>query len=192
MRHGKNLLKLSRKTKPRYRLLRNLVTSLLEHERIRTTQAKAKAMRKFADRMITLGKKTHLTPERKRVLLGAFLYSNVAIDKVVNELVPRFINTNGNYTKLRKDGCRRGDGARMAIIQYKENPYDLYEQQLKESAPTAKLPEFTLRILREEKTAFQSILETLEDTTKKPFFERQIARVDQEIIFHEERAKKFK
>lgn len=181
MRHGRSLLKLSRKTKPRYRLLRNLVTCLVQHERLRTTKAKAKAMRGFADKMVTLGKATHLTPERKRVLLGSFLYTTAAVDKLIQELVPRLWACKGNYAVIRHDGRRRGDGAEMAVIQYKDNPYELYEQELAQESIQSKVPEFTLKILRQEQGFFQNALETMQDAQQKEFFLRQLDRVAREL-----------
>ncbi|CAG9316798.1 unnamed protein product [Blepharisma stoltei] len=203
MRHGKVLLKLSRKSKPRNKLLRNLLTSLIEHERIVTTQAKAKAISGLADKIITFGKKTNITDERKRILLRAYLYTDRAVEKVMSELVPRFQNRTHNYTMRSFEERRKGDGAVMHTIQYFGNKY-LEEER--ENRYVNAMPDFSLGILNEELGFFQSalsdltkkeekinladaskemegkpVLGTKEVEDKIKFFEKQIDRVKREI-----------
>jgi len=114
MRHGVSGRKFNRPTNQRLALYRNQVTELLKHESITTTEPKAKEVRLFAERMITLGKKGNLEA-RRRVL--AFLYSEDVVNKVFAEIAPRFATRNGGYTRVIKLGIRVGDGAPMAKLE---------------------------------------------------------------------------
>jgi large subunit ribosomal protein L17 len=95
-------------------LFRNLVTSLLDHERIETTEAKAKEVRGFTDRMITLGKEGTL-PARRRAL--AFLRSKEVVSKLFSDVAGRFQNRPGGYTRMVKTRRRIGDAAEMVAIE---------------------------------------------------------------------------
>lgn len=114
MRHLKSGRKLGRTTAHRRALLRNLVTSLLEHERIKTTDAKAKELRSVADRMITLGKRGDLHARRQAL---AYIKSKDVVAKLFSELAERFQDRQGGYTRIVKIGFRAGDAARMSIIE---------------------------------------------------------------------------
>ncbi|MCP9454508.1 MAG: 50S ribosomal protein L17 [Nitrospira sp.] len=119
MRHRKKGRQLGRKTKHRWALFRSLVTSLLDHERIETTEAKAKEVRGFTDRMITLGKEGTL-PARRRAL--GFLRSKAIVSKLFEEVAPRFKDRPGGYTRLIKTRRRVGDGGRMVAIELVDRP----------------------------------------------------------------------
>jgi large subunit ribosomal protein L17 len=106
--------KLGRATDHRLALFRNLVTDLLRYEKIITTEAKAKEVRGFTDRMITLGKKGGLSARRQAL---AFVYDKKVVDKVFAELGPRYSSRPGGYTRLIKIEPRTGDGARMAQLE---------------------------------------------------------------------------
>jgi large subunit ribosomal protein L17 len=112
MRHRVKGKKLSRDSAQRKALLRNLVTSFLEKERIRTTLAKAKSTRPIAEKMITLGKKNSLHARR---LALRFIYKRDVVKKLFDEISPRFSERPGGYTRIIKIGPRAGDGAEMAI-----------------------------------------------------------------------------
>lgn len=114
MRHRKKGRQLGRQTKHRWALFRNLVTSLLDHERIETTEAKAKEVRGFTDRMITLGKEGTL-PARRRAL--AFLRSKEVVSKLFSDVAGRFQNRPGGYTRMVKTRRRIGDAAEMVAIE---------------------------------------------------------------------------
>lgn len=114
MRHRKNGRQLGRKTKHRWALFRSLVTSLLDHERIETTEAKAKEIRGFAERMITLGKDGGL-PARRRAL--GFLRSKAVVSKLFDDVAGRFRDRRGGYTRLIKTRRRVGDMAKMVAIE---------------------------------------------------------------------------
>ncbi len=114
MRHRVAGRKLGRKTEHRIAMFRNMVTSLLEHERIITTVAKAKEIRKFVDKMITLGKRQDLHARRQAL---AFIRSKKVVHKLFAEIAPRYANRNGGYTQMVKMGFRKGDGAPMCLIE---------------------------------------------------------------------------
>jgi large subunit ribosomal protein L17 len=114
VRHRKKGRQLGRNTKHRRALFRNLVTSLLEHERIETTEAKAKELRGFTDRMITLGKEGTLAARRRAL---GFLFSKEVVSKLFSDVAARFRNRPGGYTRIIKTRRRVGDAAEMVAIE---------------------------------------------------------------------------
>ncbi len=117
MRHRRRGRKLGRNTSHRRALYRNLVTSLLEHERIETTEAKAKELRGIADRMITLGKKGDLHARRTAL---SYVRSKEVVGKLFSDISPRFAERNGGYTRLLRTRVRVGDAAQMVIVELVE------------------------------------------------------------------------
>ena len=114
MNHRKTGRKLGRTSAHRKALFRNMVTSLLEHEQIRTTDAKAKELRGVAERMITLGKRGTLHARRQALRT---IRSKEVTSKVFDELADRYRERPGGYTRVIKLGQRAGDAAPMAIIE---------------------------------------------------------------------------
>lgn len=114
MRHHRADWKLGRNTAHRLSLLRNLVTSLLREERIMTTAQKAKFMRPFTERMITLGKRGTLHARRQA---AAFLRDHRVVRKLFDSLGARFAQRAGGYTRMSRLGWRKGDGAEMAMVE---------------------------------------------------------------------------
>ncbi len=114
MRHLVKGKRLRRNTAQRRALLRSLVTSFLEKERVRTTLAKAKATRPVAEKMITLAKKDTLHTRR---LALRFIYKKPVVKKLFDDIGPRFSERPGGYTRIVKIGPRAGDGADMAILE---------------------------------------------------------------------------
>jgi len=114
MRHKVDGRKLGRPTDHRLALYRNLVTELLEHEKIQTTEAKAKEVRSMAEKMITLGKQGSLAA-RKRAL--GFIYKEEVAEKLFKEIAPRYSERRGGYTRITKLGTRLGDGAQMVLLE---------------------------------------------------------------------------
>jgi large subunit ribosomal protein L17 len=117
--------KLGRTSAQRKALLRDLVTDLIIHERITTTQMKAKELTRLADKMITLGKKGTLAARRQaaqtiRPETADNQSGQTAVQKLFDDLAPRFNERGGGYTRVLKLGPRRGDGAEMAIIEFVE------------------------------------------------------------------------
>ena len=115
MRHLVSGSKLGRNPAHRRATLRNLVTNLIEKERIQTTLRRAKAARPIAERMITLGKRDSLHSRRQA---AAFLQTVDATKKLFADLAPRFADRPGGYTRIVRVGWRIGDGAELAILEF--------------------------------------------------------------------------
>jgi len=113
MRHRVHVKKISRTTAHRLAMYRNMVTSLLEHEQIETTDVKAKEVRRLADRMITLGKRGDLHARRRALRV---IRSRDVAEKVFSELADRFRTRAGGYTRVMKTRYRVGDAAPMSIV----------------------------------------------------------------------------
>lgn len=118
MRHRKAYRKLGRRSDHRKAMLMNLTVSLLEHEKIETTLPRAKELRRVAERMITTGKKGTL-PARRTAFsaLGNNRKAAQMVDKLFDEIAPKYQERNGGYTRIIKLDVRRGDSAEMAIIE---------------------------------------------------------------------------
>ncbi len=115
--------KLNRRTDQRKAMLRDLVTHLILHERIETTQKKAKELGRLMDRMISLGKKGTLEARRRAARTVRFLEDEEgqnALKKLFEDIAPRYSDREGGYTRIVKAGPRRGDGTEMAIIELVE------------------------------------------------------------------------
>lgn len=119
MRHQKKTLKLGRTAAHRRALLANQVCSLIEHQRIKTTLAKAKAVRPLAERMVTLGKKGSLHARRTAL---ATLRQKDAVKKLFDDIAPRSADRRGGYTRIVKLGARRSDSAPVAFIEWVDAP----------------------------------------------------------------------
>ena len=117
MRHRVAGVKLGRSPAHRRALFRNLVTALLEHEVVRTTDAKAKELRRWGDRMITLGKQNTLHARRRA---GTVLQSRTVLVKLFDEIAPRYGDRAGGYTRVTKLGTRHGDAAPLSIVELVE------------------------------------------------------------------------
>ena len=114
MRHGKSGRRLNRTTSHRLAMFRNMVTSLLQHERIYTTVPRAKELRRWADWMITLGKRGDLHARRQAL---AFIRTKAAVHKLFEDLAHRYQNRPGGYTRIIKMGYRRGDASPMCMLE---------------------------------------------------------------------------
>ena len=136
MRHQKKTIKLGRTAEHRKALLANQVCSLIEHQRIKTTLAKAKAVRPLAERMVTLGKNGSI--HARRTALAALRQKN-AVRKLFDDIAPRSAERNGGYTRIVKLGHRKSDSAPMAFIEWVDMAEVLEEKPAKE--PKAKKKE---------------------------------------------------
>lgn len=114
MRHRKSGRQLSRNSSHRWALMRNLVTALLRDEKIQTTDPKAKELRRWVDRVITLGKAGSL--HARRQALG-IVQDKAVVRKLFDSIAPRFKSRAGGYTRIIKIGWRRGDAAQMSLIE---------------------------------------------------------------------------
>lgn len=134
MRHLTRKHTFGRPTGHRVAMLRNMITSLLEYERIVTTLAKAKEARRFADRMITLGKKGTLA-QRRRAL--SFIRSKGVTHKLFTTLAARYKERNGGYTRIFKLGSRMGDAAPMAVLELVDRDPAAAPKKRKKRVPAA-------------------------------------------------------
>ena len=119
MRHGKAGKKLGRTPSHRKAMFRNMVTSLLKHERIVTTDVKAKEIGRLTEKMITLGKRGDLHARRQAV---AFIRSNEVVKRVFSEYAQRYASREGGYTRVLKLEPRVGDNAPMALVELVDRP----------------------------------------------------------------------
>ena len=119
MRHGHGLRKLNRTSSHRLAMLRNMTVSLLRHEEIRTTLPKAKELRRVVEPMITIGKKPSLANRR---LAFDRLRDRGIVEKLFDDLGPRYAKRNGGYLRILKIGFRNGDNAPMALVVLLDRP----------------------------------------------------------------------
>ena len=126
MRHGKSGRKLGRTSSHRKAMFRNMVTSLFEHERIVTTEKKAKELRPIAEKMITLAKRGDLHARRQAL---SYIQSKDVVAKLFDEIQGQFADRQGGYTRIIKTGNRLGDAAPMAIIELVGYEEDLGEEE---------------------------------------------------------------
>lgn len=134
MRHRKKTVKLGRSNTHRDALLANQVCSLIEHKRIKTTLAKAKAVRPLAEKMVTLGKRGDLHARR---LAAGYLGQKDAVKKLFGEVAPRAATRKGGYTRIIKLGQRMSDSAPMAYIEWVDNEIAAIEETVVETAATS-------------------------------------------------------
>lgn len=133
MRHRVAGRKLSRHTKHRELMFRNMLVSLLQHERIRTTLAKGKELRIWADKIITLAKKNTLHARR---LAFARLRNETIVKKLFDEIAPKMKGREGGYTRIYKMGWRQGDGAPLSLVELVS--YSPVEEKKKSTVEKAK------------------------------------------------------
>lgn len=135
MRHQVAFRKLQRDTPHRMAMLKNMVTSLLEHERITTTVPKAKEARRIAEHVITLGKKGGVHNVR---LAGRTVQRREILEKVFGELKDRYAKRPGGYTRIIRLGARRGDAAEVALLELVDRPEKTEGGGETEAKPAAK------------------------------------------------------
>jgi len=168
MRHRLTTPKLGRTPAHRKAMLRNMVTDFFKHEKIRTTQAKAKALRPYAEKLITLGKKDTLTSRRQA---ARFVRDKAVLKKLFDELAPRYSERPGGYTRIIKlGGTRAGDDAQMAIIEMveaemperKKRKKPKYKGPLAAAADTAPKAEVVEEVVEEAEDAAEEVVEEVE------------------------------
>jgi len=121
MRHRKAGLKLGRTASHRDAMFRNMVTSLFKHDRIQTTDVKAKELRRWVDKMITLAKRGDLHARRQAL---SVIREKDVVHKLFSEALTRFSNRQGGYTRVVKMGLRPGDAAQIALIELVDPPVE--------------------------------------------------------------------
>ncbi|HPE20784.1 MAG TPA: 50S ribosomal protein L17 [Candidatus Mcinerneyibacteriales bacterium] len=119
MRHRVKSVRLGRNWSSRKALLRNMATSLILHERIETTEVKAKQIKSYVEKLVTLGKKDTLHARR---MAAARLFGKEAVQKLFSDIAPRFTERNGGYLTLYKTGFRKGDATPTAIVEFVVRP----------------------------------------------------------------------
>ena len=129
MRHQKKTIKLGRTAEHRKALLANQVCSLIAHQRVKTTLAKAKAVRPLAEKMVTFGKNGSLHARRMAL---SMLRQKDAVKKLFDEIAPRSADRNGGYTRIVKLGQRKSDSASMAFIEWVDAAQAIEEKEPKE------------------------------------------------------------
>src|SRR6266513_2142488 len=138
MRHQKKTVKLGRTADHRRALLANQVCALIQHQRIKTTLAKAKAVRPLAERMVTLGKNGWIHARRRAV---AVLRQKSIVKKLFDDIAQRSAERNGGYTRIVKLGARKSDSARMAFIEWVDAEQVAEEKPSKEKKAKREEPE---------------------------------------------------
>jgi large subunit ribosomal protein L17 len=138
MRHQKKVVKLGRTAEHRKALLANQVCSLIEHQRIKTTLAKAKAVRPLAEKMVTLGKNGSLHARRTAL---AVLRQKNAVKKLFEDIAPRSADRKGGYTRIIKLGVRKSDAAKVAFLEWVDAPLVVEEPAPEEKGKKRKKDE---------------------------------------------------
>jgi large subunit ribosomal protein L17 len=136
MRHGRANYKLGRITQHRWALFRNLLVALFRHERIMTTEAKAKAVRGLADQMVTLAKRENLHAKRQVL---AMVPDETVVKKLFDTIAARFSDRNGGYTRIIHAGTRPGDRASMVVLELVDRP-EAPKEKRKKDAKAEKTP----------------------------------------------------
>src|SRR5947208_8437836 len=159
MRHQKKTIKLGRTAEHRKALLANQVCSLIEHQRIKTTLAKAKAVRPLAEHMVTLGKNGSIHARRTAL---AKLRQKSAVKKLFDDIAPRSAERDGGYTRIVKLGARKSDSAPMAFIEWvdsaevvEEKPAEKKKAKRKETEPKPQKAEPEAAAPKEEEPAVE-------------------------------------
>jgi large subunit ribosomal protein L17 len=136
MRHGRANYKLGRVTQHRWALFRNLLVALFRHERIMTTEAKAKAVRGLAEQMVTLAKRENLHAKRQVL---AMVPDETVVKKLFDTIAARFSDRNGGYTRIIHAGTRPGDRASMVVLELVDRP-EAPKEKSKKDAKAEKAP----------------------------------------------------
>src|SRR5512133_517257 len=152
MRHGNSGRRLGRTTSHREAMFRNLVTSFLNHEKITTTDAKAKEIRSVAEKMITLGKRGDLHSLRQA---ASYIREKSIVTKLFTTIAPRYKDRQGGYTRIVKLGIRQGDAAPVSMI-------ELVEEELKVKPVRVKPVAASVKVLS---TPVSSVQEPIADTS---------------------------
>jgi len=137
MKHRHSMRKLGRTSSHRWALLRNLVSQLVQHERLETTVPKAKELRRVADNMVQLGKQGTLAARRRA---AGVIHGDENLHKVFSELAFRYKDRAGGYTRVLATRVRQGDAARMAFIEFVDRPNELRESKPPCPPPPPRIP----------------------------------------------------
>jgi large subunit ribosomal protein L17 len=166
MRHGKSGRKLNRSSSHRMAMFRNMVTSLLDHERIYTTHAKAKELRRWADWMITLGKRGDLHARRQALQV---IRDKAVVHKLFTDLAQRYQARSGGYTRMVRVGFRVGDGAPLSLIELMtgETVKKKKKRKRKPRKAVEAAPPAVEEVVEEEAAAEEAVAEEAVEKKKK-------------------------
>src|SRR5881227_3616729 len=165
MRHQKKTVRLGRKAEHRNALLANQVCNLIEHQRIKTTLAKAKAVRPLAEKMVTLGKNGSI--HARRTAFSTLRHKD-AVKKLFDEIAPRSTERNGGYTRIVRLGQRKSDSASMAFIEWVDAAVVVEEKAAEEKKAKKKEPKAEHKeAKREEPKAKEKETPAAEEPKKK-------------------------
>ena len=166
MRHQKKTVRLGRKAEHRNALLANQVCNLIEHQRIKTTLAKAKAVRPIAEKMVTLGKNGSI--HARRTAFSTLRHKD-AVKKLFDEIAPRSSERNGGYTRIVRLGQRKSDSASMAFIEWVDAAVVVEEQPTEDKKAKKKEPKVEAKkeTKREESKAKEKEAPATEEPKKK-------------------------
>ena len=153
MRHRKDGFKLGRLTQHRWALFRNLLVALFRHERITTTEAKAKAVRGLAEHMVTLAKRENLHARRQAL---SMIPDAAVVGTLFDTIAARFSGRNGGYTRIIKLGPRPGDNAPMVLLELVDRPDDGKDRKAGSDEKKEKPPKAEARRKKKEKAAAAS------------------------------------
>ncbi|MCB9655497.1 MAG: 50S ribosomal protein L17 [Deltaproteobacteria bacterium] len=131
MHHRKTHRKLARSPSHRRALFANMANALIEHGRIQTTDSKAKELKRYAEKLVTLGKKGTLAARRQAL---AVLRSEAAVAELFGSIAPRFMSRPGGYTRVLKIGHRHGDNAPVSMIEFVDRGEDVADASSSDSA----------------------------------------------------------
>ena len=151
MRHNKAGRRLGRTTSHRVAMFRNMVTSFLNHERITTTDAKAKELRSVAEKMITLGKRGDLHAMRQA---ASYIRDKKVVTKLFTTIAPRYKERDGGYTRIIKLGIRPGDAAPVSILELVEEEMKPKKETKKPVKPETKKP---VQVIQEEAAPVETV-----------------------------------
>ena len=154
MRHNKSGRRLGRNSSHRSAMMRNMVTSLIAHEQITTTDSRAKELRKMADRMITLGKRGDLHARRQALQV---MRDKDVVAKLFDRIAPRYQERPGGYTRILKLGNRLGDNASMSIIELVEEEFTPRPRKAAPAAPAAAAAPAVEETVVEEAAAVEEV-----------------------------------
>lgn len=168
MRHGRKVKKLGRTKSHRKAMLANMAASLLMHHVIKTTEAKAKEVRKLAEKLITLGKRGDLHAHRQ---VYDVIRDRKLVKKVFDEIAPKFANRQGGYTRVVKLGIRKGDGAALSVVELLLEKPPKEEKKGKKEKAGKKAKAAKKEKLKTDKTKVKAVdqdtVEGTEDTAPK-------------------------
>ncbi len=173
MRHHKAGLKLNRTSSHRNAMFRNMVTSLFKHDRIRTTDTKAKELKRWADNLITLAKRGDLHARRRAL---SIVREKDVVHKLFNDVENRFSDTKSGYTRVIRLGRRPGDAARMSLVELMSSETEKKKKERKKKKPA----------IEEQKSSEETRKPETADVEKKEAVKKPVSSANQQMSVEKE------